>query len=103
MTVHWSETALEHLRAIRDYVARNSPGYAQALADRIVRRTEALATMPLLGAEVAEYEDEPIREVSGTSVSHSLPSQLRAGRDSGRGPWREAPATDSAGVNGKTK
>jgi toxin ParE1/3/4 len=63
MTVHWTETALAHLRAIRDYVARNSPGYAQALADRITRRTEKLAAMPFLGAEVPEYEDESIREV----------------------------------------
>jgi plasmid stabilization system protein ParE len=63
MTVHWTETAIAHLRAIRDYVARNSPGYAQALADRITRRSEKLADMPLLGAEVPEYADESIREV----------------------------------------
>jgi plasmid stabilization system protein ParE len=63
MTVHWTETALGHLRAIRDYVARNSPGYAQALADRITRRTEKLASMPFFGAEVPEYADESIREV----------------------------------------
>jgi toxin ParE1/3/4 len=63
MTVHWTETALAHLRAIRDYIARSSPAYAQALADRIVRRTEALGGMPLLGAEVPEYADESIREV----------------------------------------
>jgi hypothetical protein len=36
MIVHWSEIAVGHLEAIRDYIARNSPRYAQALADRIV-------------------------------------------------------------------
>jgi plasmid stabilization system protein ParE len=63
MMVHWSEVAVGHLQAIRDYIARNSPGYAQALADRIVQRTEQLAAMPRLGAEVPEYGDETIREV----------------------------------------
>jgi plasmid stabilization system protein ParE len=52
MTVHWTPTALAHLRAIRDYIARNSPGYATAVVDRITRRTQTLATLPLLGAEV---------------------------------------------------
>ena len=63
MTVHWTETALAHLLAIRDYIARNSPGYAQALADRITRRTVKLADLPLAGAEVPEYADESIREL----------------------------------------
>lgn len=63
MTVHWTATALAHLRDIRDYVARNSPGYAQALVDRITRKTQKLAAIPLLGAEVPEYADESIREV----------------------------------------
>jgi plasmid stabilization system protein ParE len=63
MTVHWTETAIAHLQAIRDYIARNSPGYAQALIDRITRRSEGLAEMPMLGAAVPKYADESIREV----------------------------------------
>src|SRR5262245_25452604 len=63
MTVHWTDTAVAHLRSIRDYIARNSPGYAQALVDRIIRRTEDLADSPMLGAEVPEYSDESIREI----------------------------------------
>jgi toxin ParE1/3/4 len=59
----WSETAAAQLQAIRDYIARSSPGYAQALAARIVVRAESLASHPLLGAEVPEYADETIREV----------------------------------------
>jgi plasmid stabilization system protein ParE len=62
-TVEWSDTAIAHLDAIRDYVARNSPGYAQALVDRITGRTMALAQMPLMGGEVREYGDPTIREV----------------------------------------
>jgi toxin ParE1/3/4 len=63
MTVHWTPTAVAHLRAIRDYIARNSPGYAQAVVDRIIRRTETLAALPHIGAEVPEYADESIREL----------------------------------------
>jgi plasmid stabilization system protein ParE len=63
VSVTWSETAAAQLQAVRDYLAKSSPGYAQALAERIVARTEDLAAQPLLGAEVPEYGDETIREV----------------------------------------
>ena len=63
MIVEWSERGADQLQAIRDYLARSSPGYAQTLAERIVQRTEMLADFPLLGAEVPEYADEAIREL----------------------------------------
>ncbi len=63
MSVAWSETAAAQLQAVRDYLAKSSPGYAQALAERIVTRTENLTAQPRLGAEVPEYGDEAIREV----------------------------------------
>ena len=63
MIVDWSEQAAAQLQAIRDYLARSSPGYAQTLAERIVQRSETLADFPLLGAEVAEYGDESLREL----------------------------------------
>lgn len=63
MIVAWSEQAAAQLQAIRDYLARSSPGYAQALAERIVQRTETLADLPLLGAEVMEHGDESLREL----------------------------------------
>jgi plasmid stabilization system protein ParE len=63
MSVTWTETAISQLEAIRDFLGRTSPGYAQALADRIVARTEALDGHPGIGAEVPEYEADDIREV----------------------------------------
>lgn len=63
MSVVWTATAADQLQAIRDYLARSSPGYAQALAGRIVMRAEALDGQPLSGAEVPEYGDPDIREV----------------------------------------
>jgi len=63
MTVHWTNTALAHLAAIRDHIALNSPQYAQRIVERIFRRTEQITQFPLLGPAVPEYEDEAIREV----------------------------------------
>jgi plasmid stabilization system protein ParE len=63
VSVVWTETAADQLQAVRDYLARSSPGYAQALAGRVVARTEALDSRPHLGSEVPEYGDPDIREV----------------------------------------
>ena len=63
MSVSWTVTAAGQLVAIRDYLARSSPGYAQALAARIVAKANLLGGMPLLGAEVPEYADPNLREV----------------------------------------
>jgi len=63
VSVTWTETATAQLVAIRDYLARSSPGYALALANRVVTRTEGLADSPRFGAEVPEYGDPAIREL----------------------------------------
>jgi plasmid stabilization system protein ParE len=63
VSVTWTETAAAQLQAVRDYLARSSPGYAQALAGRIVVRTESLDGLPLAGGEVPEYGAPDIREV----------------------------------------
>jgi plasmid stabilization system protein ParE len=63
MTVSWTQNAKRELRAVHDYVAQNSPRYAQGLVDRITRKTEQLAQFPQFGPEVPEYEDESIREL----------------------------------------
>jgi plasmid stabilization system protein ParE len=64
MKVVWTQNATHELRAIHDHIAQNSRQYAQGMADRITRRTKTLARFPRLGPEVAEYEDESIRELS---------------------------------------
>ena len=62
MNVIWTNNAKRELRGVYDYVAKNSPRYAQGVVDRITRKTEQLATFPRFGAEVPEY---------GTSRSES--------------------------------
>ena len=63
MTVHWTNTAIEHLLAIYEYIAQDSPRYAQRMVDRITRRSEQIAAFPRSGTIVAEYDISDIREV----------------------------------------
>jgi addiction module RelE/StbE family toxin len=63
MKVYWTEHAKNELRALHDYIAQNSPRYAQGVVDRITQKSKLLKKFPLLGAEVPEYEDASIREL----------------------------------------
>lgn len=63
MSVFWTENAKRELRAVHDYIAQNSARYARGMVDRITRKTELLASLPHLGAEVPEYGDSSIREL----------------------------------------
>ena len=51
------------LRAVQAYIARRSPRYADAMIQRIVDRSELLSQYPMIGAVVAEYDDEQLREL----------------------------------------
>ena len=63
MKVHWTDNAISQLIAIYDYIARDSPFYAQRMVDRLTRRSQQLADFPRSGRIVPEYEAEDIREV----------------------------------------
>ena len=63
MRVHWTNTALGHLLAIYEYIAQDSSVYAQRMVDRLTRRSEQIATFPLSGRMVPEFEAEDIREM----------------------------------------
>ena len=63
MRVHWTNTAIEHLQAIYDYIAKDSPVYAQRMVDRLTKRSEQISSFPLSGRIVPEYEAEDIREL----------------------------------------
>ena len=49
--------------SIRDFIARDAPGYAQVVVDRIFESAERLAEFPLLGRIVPEFEQAELREV----------------------------------------
>jgi len=61
--VHWTDSAISQLIAIYDYIARDSPFYAQRMVDRLTRRSQQLTDFPRSGRMVPEYEAEDIREV----------------------------------------
>lgn len=63
MKVHWTDTAEEHLDAIYAFIAKDSPEYALRMVDRLTRRSQQIASYPLSGRKVPEYEMEQIREV----------------------------------------
>lgn len=58
MKVYWTQTAIENLSAIYNYVAQTSPQYASRLVDRITKRSEQITTFPLSGRSVPEFETQ---------------------------------------------
>ena len=63
MRVHWTPTAIEHLLAIYEYIAQDSPTYARRLVDRLTRRSEQIGIFPRSGRMVPEYHREDVREL----------------------------------------
>ena len=65
--VRWSERARADLKAIHDYIARDSRQNAQAVVREILRRADSLAATPRLGRVVPELREPELREVSAYS------------------------------------
>ena len=63
MRVHWTQTAVDHLLAIYEYIAQDAPVYASRIVDRLTKRSEQIATFPESGRVVPEYEVPEIREI----------------------------------------
>ncbi len=63
MKVHWTDNAVVHLLDIYEYIAHDSPIYAKRMVDRITKRSEQIASFPMSGRKVTEYEADDIREI----------------------------------------
>lgn len=63
MKVHWTEVAVEHLVAIHEYIARDSPEYALRVVDRLTRRSQQIGEFPRSGRAVPELALADVREV----------------------------------------
>jgi toxin ParE1/3/4 len=63
MNVHWTEPALDDLRAIEGYIGRHSIQYARGMIERIFSRSAQLGYQPNFGAVVPGYEHKSLREV----------------------------------------
>jgi plasmid stabilization system protein ParE len=63
MKLIWTDPSIEDLRAVRDYIARDSDYYAADLVEQVVLSVERLLRFPKLGRVVPEAQDENIREL----------------------------------------
>lgn len=63
MKLVWSTEARKDLRAIRSFIARDSEFYAAQMVQRLVERSEAIATAPKRGHRVHEYPELALREI----------------------------------------
>ena len=63
MKLIWTDPSVADLRAIRDYIARDSDSYAAGLVGELVLCVERLLRFPRLGRVVPEAQDESIREL----------------------------------------
>lgn len=63
MRVEWTQNAISDLTSIYERIESDSPQYAIAVVDRITRRTEQIASFPLSGQMVPEYQRDDIREI----------------------------------------
>ncbi len=63
MRVNWTEAAIEHLSSIYEYVAQNSPSYAQQTVDRLTRRSQQISQFQHSGRAVPEFDIPQVREV----------------------------------------
>ena len=59
----WTRPALDDVREIRAYIARDSPRYARIVAERLFDAVERLRTHPLFGRMVPELGQPTVREV----------------------------------------
>jgi plasmid stabilization system protein ParE len=71
--VVWTDRARQHLRAIHEYIAQDSPIAATRFVDRLTRKSESLARFPSIGHVVPEYETEP----SSSAVRQILEGSYR--------------------------
>ncbi len=63
MKIHWTDTAIDHLSAIHNYIALDSKRYAKRMVDRLTKKSQQIGNFPQSGRIVPEFEMEQIREV----------------------------------------
>ena len=68
--VHWSESALDDLSDIVDFIAKDSPAYAERLAAKLVEAPRRLAQFPRIGSIVPELQQDMIRELWVPALSN---------------------------------
>jgi addiction module RelE/StbE family toxin len=76
--VTWTARARADLKAVHDYIAKDSPLNAKRVVREMHRKAATLAETPLVGRVVPELKDPNIREIP--AYSWRLIYQLRESR-----------------------
>ena len=76
--IEWSGSAVASLVDTIEYIARDSPSYAAALAIRAERAAASLTELPERGRRVGEFDDPAVREL--IIDSYRLIYRVRPGR-----------------------
>lgn len=63
MKIVWTEPAVEDLRELHAYIARDSKMYASGFVERIILAAERLTDHPKVGRVVPEANNETVREI----------------------------------------
>lgn len=63
MKILWTDPAVQDLRNLHDYIARDSEVYASSFVQRIILAVDRLTEFPRLGRVVPEADQELIREL----------------------------------------
>jgi toxin ParE1/3/4 len=61
--IAWAEPALQDLREIYDYIARDSPYYAKRTVEKITGRAAHLAKFPQMGEVLSEFPHLAYRQI----------------------------------------
>jgi toxin ParE1/3/4 len=61
--VRWTPQAADDLEAIYEFIARDSPHYAQITVEGIIAAIDRLEQFPLLGRHVPETSQSDVREL----------------------------------------
>ncbi len=59
----WTRRAIEDVQSIQQFIAQDSPHYAQLVAQQLIASVERLPAFPQSGRVVPEINDPTIREV----------------------------------------
>ena len=63
MRIEWARSARDDLKDLRDYIAKDSPSYAQRFIERIIAAVESLPDQPQRGRRVPEADRDDVREL----------------------------------------
>jgi addiction module RelE/StbE family toxin len=61
--IRWTEQAVNDIRAIRQYIERDSPRYGRLVAERLFEATDRLRDFPRSGRIVPELGRDDVREI----------------------------------------